>query len=104
MFDRSTKVLAKQKQRDKSTTTIAIKKRTAAIDSGRRIDTGASVPAPARLPAECTHRNPPNGVGSGKGLAENATDAASWPTSKRTRELRGLPDRSDDRIPSEREE
>ena len=31
----STKVLAKQKQRDKSTATIAIKKRTAAIDSRR---------------------------------------------------------------------
>ena len=29
------KVLAKQKQRDKSTTTIAIQKRTAAIDSRR---------------------------------------------------------------------
>ena len=40
--------LLKQKQRDKSTTTIAIKKRTAAIDSGRRIDPGASVPVPAR--------------------------------------------------------
>jgi hypothetical protein len=31
----ATKVLAKQKQRDKSTTTIATTKRTAAIDSGR---------------------------------------------------------------------
>jgi hypothetical protein len=56
----ATKVLAKQKQRDKSTTTIAIKKRTAAIDSGRRIDPGASVPVPvpARPQEEGAHRNP----------------------------------------------
>jgi hypothetical protein len=99
-----TKVLAKQKQRDKSTTTIAIKKRTAAIDSRRRIDPEASVPAPARPQEEGAHRNPHNGVGSRKGLAENATDATRRPTSKRRRGLRGLPHRSDDRIQSEREE
>jgi len=53
------KVLAKQKQRDKSTTTIAIKKRTAAIDSGRRIDPGASVPVPTKpQEEEGAHRNP----------------------------------------------
>ena len=52
------KVLAKQKQRDKSTTTIAIRKRSAAIDSGRRIDPGASVPVPARPQEEGAHRNP----------------------------------------------
>jgi len=69
----TTKVLAKQKQRDKSTATIAIEKRTAAIDSRRRIDPGASVPAPARPQEEGAHRNPHNGVGSRKGLAENAT-------------------------------
>jgi len=77
------KVLAKQKQRDKSTTTIAIEKRTAAIDSRRRIDPGASVAAPARPQEEGAHRNPHNGVGSRKGLAENATDATRRPTSKR---------------------
>ena len=98
------KVLAKQQQRDKSTATIAIKKRTAAIDSRRRIDPGARVPAPARPQEEGAHRNPHNGVGSRKGLAENATDATRRPTSKRRRGLRGLPDRSDDRIQSEREE
>jgi len=97
-------VLAKQKQRDKSTTTIAIEKRTAAIDSRRRIDPGASVPAPARPQEEGVHRNPHNGVGSRKGLAENATDATGRPTSKRQRGLSGLPHRSDDRIQSEREE
>jgi len=77
------KVLAKQKQRDKSTTTIAIKKRTAAIDSRRQIDPGASVPAPARPQEEGAHRNPHNGVGSRKGLGENATDMTRRPTSKR---------------------
>jgi len=57
-----TNVLAKQKQkqRDKSTTTIAIRKRTAAIDSGHRIDPGASVPAPARPQGEGTHEDPRN--------------------------------------------
>jgi hypothetical protein len=77
--------LAKQKQRDKSTTTIAIKKWTAAINSRHRMDPGASVPAPARPQEEGAHRNPHNGVGSHKGLAENAndkTDATCWPTSK----------------------
>jgi len=54
------KVLAKQKQRDKSTTTIATTKRTAAIDSGRRIDPGASVPALARPQEEGTYTNPRN--------------------------------------------
>jgi hypothetical protein len=97
-------VLAKQKKRDKSTTTIAIKKRTAAMDSRRRIDPGARVPAPARPQEEGAHRNPHNGVGSRKGLAEIATDAKRRPTSKRRRALRGLPHRSDDRIQSEREE
>jgi len=72
-----TKVLAKQKQCDKSTTTIAIKKRTAAIDSRHRIDPRASVPAPARPHGEGAHRNPGSGVGSRKGLAENATDATT---------------------------
>jgi len=91
-----------QKQRDKSTTTIAIKKRTAAIDSRRRIDPEASVPAPARPQEEGAHRNPHNGVGSRKGLAENATHATRRPTSERRR-LRGSPHRSDDRIQSERE-
>jgi hypothetical protein len=52
------KDLAKQKQRVKSTTTIAIKKRTAAIDSGRRIDPGASIPALARPQEEGAHENP----------------------------------------------
>jgi len=75
--------LAKQNQRDKSTTTIAMKKRTAAIDSRRRIDPGASVPAPARPQEEGAHRNPHNRVGSRKGLAEKATDATRRPTSKR---------------------
>jgi hypothetical protein len=102
-FPSSTKVLAKQKLRHKSTTTIAIKKRTAAIDSRRRIDPEASVPAPARPQEEGAHRNPHNGVGSRKGLAENATDATRRPTSERRR-LRGSPHRSDDRIQSEREE
>jgi hypothetical protein len=97
-------VLAKQKQRDKSTTTIAIKKRTATIDSRRRIDPGASVPAPARLQNEGAHRNPHNGVGSRKGLAEDATDGTRRPTIKRQRGLRGLPHRSNDRIQSEQEE
>ena len=90
-------------KRDKSTTTIAIKKRTAAIDSRRRIDPEASVPAPARPQEEGAHRNPHNGVGSRKGLAENATDATRRPTSERRR-LRGSPHRSDDQIQSEREE
>jgi len=100
-------VLAKQKQRDKSTTTIAIEKRTAAIDSRCRIDPGASVPAPARSQEEGAHRNPRSGVGSRKGLAENATEATHRPTSERQRglrELRGFPHRSDDRVQSEREE
>jgi hypothetical protein len=78
----STKVLAKQKQRDKSTATIAIKKRTAAIDSRRRINPGASVPAPARPQEVGAHRNPHNGVGSNKGLAENSTDTTHQPMSK----------------------
>jgi hypothetical protein len=56
----TTKVLAKQKQRDKSKTTIATTKRTAAIDSGRRIDPGASVPALVRRQEEGMHTNPGN--------------------------------------------
>jgi hypothetical protein len=56
----ATKVLAKQKQLDKWTTTIATKKRTAAIDSGRRIDPGASVTALARPQEEGVHTNPSN--------------------------------------------
>jgi len=56
----ATKGLAKQKQHDKSTTTIAIEKRTAAIDSGRRIDPGASVPAPARPQEEGALRDSRN--------------------------------------------
>ena len=52
--------MAKQKQRDKSTTTIAITKRTAAIDSGHRIDPGASVPALARPQEEGVHEDPRN--------------------------------------------
>jgi len=101
------KVLAKQKQCDKSTTTIAITKRTPAIDSRRRNDPGASVLAPARSQEECAHRNPRSGVGSLKGLVESATDTTRWPTSERRRGLRGLrgfPHRSDDQIQSEREE
>jgi len=54
------KVLAKQKQRDKSTTAIATTKRTAAIDSERRIDPGASVPAPVRPQEEGAHTNQRN--------------------------------------------
>ena len=77
------KVLAKQKQHDKLTTMIALKKRTAAIDSRRRIDPGASVPALGRPQEEGAHRNPCNGVGSREGLAENATVSTRWPTSKR---------------------
>jgi len=49
---------AARKQRVKSTTTIAIDKRTAAIDSRRRIDPGASFPAPARPQEEGAHENP----------------------------------------------
>lgn len=52
------KVLAKQKQRIKSTTTIASGIRTVAIDFGRRIDPGARFPAPGGLPEEGTHNNP----------------------------------------------
>jgi len=106
-YKKHQKVLAKQKQRNESTTTIAIEKRMAAIDSRRRIDPGASVPAAARSQEEGAHRNPRSRVGSRKGLAENATDATRRPTSKRRRGLRGLrglPHRSDDRIQSEREE
>jgi len=83
------KVLAKQKQRDKSTTTIEIKKRTAAINSRRQIDPRASVPAPARPQEEGTHSNPHNVVGSREGLAENATDTMCRQSSK---QRRGLPD------------
>jgi len=57
-----TKVMTKQKQRYKSTTTIAIEKGTAAIDSGLRIDPRGSVPAPARPQEEGAHRNSCNGV------------------------------------------
>jgi len=60
VVEQPTKVLGKQKQRDKSATTIAFKKWTAAIDSGHRIDPGARVPAPARPQEECAHRNPRN--------------------------------------------
>jgi len=93
-----------RKQRDKSTTTIAIEKRTAANDSRRRIDPGASFPAPARPQEEGAHRNPHNRVGSRKGFAENATETTRRPTSKQQRGLEGLPQRSNDRIQSKREE
>jgi hypothetical protein len=53
-------VLGKQKQSDKSTTTIAIKNRTAAIDSGHRVDPGPSVPAPARPQEKGAHEDPRN--------------------------------------------
>ena len=53
-------VLAKQKQRDRSTTTVAIKKWMAAIDGGHRIDPGVSVPAQARLQEEGAHEDPRN--------------------------------------------
>jgi len=66
--ERATEVLAKLEQRDKSTTTIAMKKRTAAIDSKLRIDPGASVEAPVRPQEEGAHGNPRSGVGSRKGL------------------------------------
>jgi hypothetical protein len=56
----TTKVLAKQKQRGDSTTTIATTKRPAAMNSGCRIETGANVPAPATPLKEGAHTNPHN--------------------------------------------
>jgi len=94
----------KQNQRNLTTTTIAINKGMAAIDSRHRIDPGLSVTAPARLEEEGAHRNPHNGVGCNGGLAENATDTALRPTGKRRRGLSPLPHRSDDQIQSEWEE
>jgi hypothetical protein len=43
-----TKVLAKQKEYNKSTATIAIEKQIVAIDSRRQIDPRARVPGPGR--------------------------------------------------------
>jgi len=56
----ATEVLAKQKQRDKSTTAIATIKRTPAINSERQIDPGAIFPAPARTQEEGAETNPHN--------------------------------------------
>jgi len=56
----SIKVLAKQNQRDKSTTAIATTKWTAAIDYGLRVDPGTSVPALAGLKEEGAHTNQRN--------------------------------------------
>ena len=101
------KILPKQKQRDKSTTMIAIKKQTAAIDSRRRIDPRPSVSAPATWQEEGAYSNPRSGVGSLKGLAENATEPTRRPMSERRRRLRGLRTlhhRSDDQIKSDWEE
>jgi hypothetical protein len=50
-------VLAKQKQRDKSTTTSTIKKRTPPNDSQCRIDSRARVPVPVRMQKEGVHSN-----------------------------------------------
>jgi hypothetical protein len=68
------KVLAKLKQRVKSTTTIAIEKWTAAIDSGHRIDSGASFTAPSRLQEDSEHENPHSCIVSRNVLAKNTTD------------------------------
>jgi hypothetical protein len=100
----STKVLGKQKQCNESTATIASRTRTAVTDPRRRKDPRARAPAPARPQQQGAHRNPHNGVRSRKGLAEHATDVTRRPTSTRQRELRGFPQRSDDRIQSEREQ
>jgi hypothetical protein len=52
-----TKVMATQIQRIKSSRTIAIGKRTAAIDPGHRIDLPVSFPAPSGRPEESAHMN-----------------------------------------------
>jgi hypothetical protein len=62
MFTAREKVFAKQKQHDKSTTTIAIDRWMAAFDSGRRIDPGGSVQALARPQEEGAHQDPHKGV------------------------------------------
>jgi len=100
---KSRKVLAKHKQHDNSTTTIAMKKWTAAIDSRHRVHPVEHVPAPARQQDEGAHKNPRNGVALCDGLADNASDARHPWTIKRWRGLRGLPHRCDYKIQSEQE-
>jgi len=97
----------KQKQRDKSTTTIATIKPTAAINSGLQIDPRATVPAPARQQEEGAHANPRNGVELHRVWADNAiaqrvgqsaSDDLDYPRK------RDKPHRSDDQSQSKREE
>jgi hypothetical protein len=51
-------LFAKETQRDESAITITTSKRIAVINSRRRIDLGASVPAQARLHKQGAHTNP----------------------------------------------